>query len=92
MLLVPFLASVPNFANLEVKLKRFFGGCSIFFAVSGGSVIILQLAVHENHRVALSTALFVQQLLLSITMFVFLGIGGHKVSSSLHELLSFHIF
>jgi hypothetical protein len=77
---VPFLALAPNFGNLEIQLKRVFGGCSLVYAVSSGSVILLQLFIDENDRVALSTALFVLSALMFVVVCIVLAIGGHKVA------------
>ena len=75
------MAALPNFASLEIQLKRIFGGCSCVCAVSTGTIALLQLVVDEKDRVGLSTALFVAFLVICILVFVVLGVGGHKVSS-----------
>jgi hypothetical protein len=77
---VPFLAAMENFAKLEMKLKRSFGICSLVCAASSGCVILLQLAVGEEDRVALCTSFFVVLALICVLGCGVLGVGGYKVS------------
>ena len=74
------MAALPNFASLEVKLKRSFWGCGLVCAASTGTIVLLQLAIDTKDRVQLCTALFVAIALIGALIFAVLGIGGHKVS------------
>jgi hypothetical protein len=91
-LLVPYVAAVPDFVKMKILLNRIFGYCSLSCAVSVGVVLLLQLGVDEEDRMAVSAAFFVVFALICVLASVVAGAGTYKVLCHRARTAFFYVF